>query len=214
MKRTSNVNDVHESSWLSEMKDAYEKLHCQCLVGVEDTSRWRVLLFKDVCREYYAGRACRDFIGFEKDHPFKNKAAHRALKKNLKYRSSTSAKTCLSALIRFDMVIIDITHSHSFCLPNIQFPDESSLQSENFGRWIGENSKVKSNKDGKISGESIRRMKDFLPVAASNLLTSCFETFRNTCIKDTGLFCLENSVTPSCSWDELMHSVGQKRMDF
>lgn len=53
-------------------------------------------------------------------------------------------------------------------------------------------------------------MKQLLPVAASNLLTSSFETFRKNCKKDSRSFCLEGSITPSDSCDEKMNSVGQE----
>lgn len=106
-RRTCDVNDVFKSSRLSKMKEAYEKLHCQCPAVVKDTLRWMPASFQDACRKDYAGKACRDFVTFEKAHLFKNDAACRALKNVLKYGGFTATETMSSVLIRFDTILSD-----------------------------------------------------------------------------------------------------------
>lgn len=76
-----------------------------------------------------------------------------------------------------------------------------------FNAEPGEHSKIKSNKGWKIPQDGICRMKYLLPLAFSNHSTSCFETFRKKCTKGSQWFCLELSVTPSGSCDEVMNSI-------
>lgn len=84
------------------------------------------------------------------------------------------------------------------------------LQCDTFDADVGDRWKIKVNQEGTIPQESIRRLKQLLPLAASNLLISCFETFCKTCRKHSNSVSLETSVTPSGSCDEVMENVGRE----
>lgn len=218
-RRARHVHDALESARLSDMEEQYVKLNSQSPSGVTDTSRGRLASFQDVCHEHYVSKADQDLGTFEDDHHFKNEAARRVFKKILKWGCSTSAEPSLLAVIRFDAITTDTVDSFSFCSQNVRSPDGSFLQCETFHAEVGERLNINSNKEKTIPQDSLRRRKQLLPVAASNRFTSCLQTFRENCRKDSKSFCSESSATYFGSCDEMMknakreHSVSFKMSD-
>lgn len=112
-------------------------------------------------------------------------------------------KTRLSALTQFVAIMTDGIVSLCSIVQSSLSTERSLLPSDSANEEIEEQLLIKSNKGDTIPRSRPRRIRHLLPTAASNLLTSCLETF---CKKWTDMFS-SNSIETSVMSLEWFHGM-------